>query len=196
MSPLWEAEEGRIIPLSRRTPGEEKFHTFLNILCSVLILRRYWTSPCSKREIQLRRMRCDNAFHNLEIVCSITNWKSDRWNLQYLYLARGILLFLKRTISSPNRRQVLLKGHRLFIMRWLLACGAEMRTRLIIIISYSLFSKIPQQKACILLLLAFCLDRPLLLSLRQMYVTIFYLGPSVMTANSVVVFVNETLVFI
>jgi hypothetical protein len=39
-------------------------------------------------------------------------------------------------------------------------------------------------------------DRPLLLSLRQMYVTIFYLGPSVMTANSAVVFVNETLVFL
>jgi hypothetical protein len=28
-----------------------------------------------------------------------------------------------------------------------------------------------------------------------MFVTIFYLGPSVMTANSAVVFVNETLVF-
>jgi hypothetical protein len=38
-------------------------------------------------------------------------------------------------------------------------------------------------------------DRPLLLSLRQMYVTIFYLGLSVMTENSAVVFVNETLVF-
>jgi hypothetical protein len=40
-----------------------------------------------------------------------------------------------------------------------------------------------------------CLDRPLLLSLRQIYVTIFYLGSSVMTANSAVVFVNETMVF-
>jgi hypothetical protein len=39
-------------------------------------------------------------------------------------------------------------------------------------------------------------DRPLLLSLRQMYVPIFYLGPSVITANSAVVFVNETLFFL
>jgi hypothetical protein len=37
-------------------------------------------------------------------------------------------------------------------------------------------------------------DRLLLHRLRQMYVTIFYLGPSVMTANLAVVFMSETLV--